>query len=135
MAIADNLVILNEGAVEQVGSPKDIYENPKTMFVATFIGMLNLIPASTFKIDDGYDAVGFRPENAEIVEDDENISGTVNYVEYQGEETIVYIAVGDNTIRIRDRQVRFFEPGKKINIKIKKAFAFKDGKVVKTILF
>jgi len=105
------------------------------MFVATFIGMLNLIPASTFKIDDGYDAVGFRPENAEIVEDGGNISGTVNYVEYQGEETIVYIAVGDNTIRIRDRQVRFFEPGKKINIKIKKAFAFKDGKVVKTILF
>ena len=43
------------------------------MFVATFIGMLNLILASTFKIDDGYDAVGFRPENAEIVEDDGNI--------------------------------------------------------------
>ncbi|MGC8558753.1 MAG: ABC transporter ATP-binding protein, partial [Nitrososphaeria archaeon] len=136
MAIADNLIVLNGGAVDQVGSPKDIYENPKTMFVSTFIGMLNVLPASTFRInDDGYDAVGFRPENADIFEDGGDISGTVKYVEYQGEETIVYITVDDNVVRIRDRQSRLFEPGKKVYIKIKKAFAFKDGKVVKSILF
>ncbi len=135
MAIADNLIVLNGGAVDQVGSPKDIYENPKTMFVSTFIGMLNVLPVSTFKINDSYDAVGFRPENADISEDDGDISGTVKYVEYQGEETIVYITVDNNVVRIRDRQSRLFEPGKKVYIKIKKAFAFKDGKVVKSILF
>lgn len=135
MAIADNLIVLNGGAVDQVGSPKDIYENPKTMFVSTFIGMLNVLPASTFRINDGYDAIGFRPENADIFEDDGDISGTVKYIEYQGEETIVYITVGDNLVRIRDRQSRLFEPGKKVYIKIKKAFAFKDGKDVKSILF
>lgn len=135
MAIADNLVVLNGGAVDQVGSPKDIYENPKTVFVSTFIGMLNVVPTSVFNIKDGYDSIGFRPENADITENKEpnTVEGLVKYVEYQGEETIVYITIGDNSIRIRDRQNRSFEPGKKVYIKIRRAFAFKDGKVVNTV--
>ncbi|MEM0145948.1 MAG: ABC transporter ATP-binding protein [Conexivisphaerales archaeon] len=135
MAIADNLVVLNGGAVDQVGSPREIYENPKTVFVSTFIGMLNVVPTVVFSIKDGYDSIGFRPENAEIVENPEPgaIEGTVKYVEYQGEETIVYLAVNDNSVRIRDRQDRTFEPGKKVYVKVNRAFAFKDGKVVKTV--
>jgi multiple sugar transport system ATP-binding protein len=135
MAIADNLVVLNGGAVDQVGSPKDIYENPKTVFVSTFIGMLNVVPTSAFNIKDGYDSIGFRPENAEIVDKQEpgTVEGTIKYVEYQGEETIVYLTVSENSVRIRDRQNRTFEAGKKVYIKLKRAFAFKDGKVVKTV--
>ncbi len=135
MAIADNLVILHEGAVEQVGSPKEVYENPKTMFVATFIGMLNVLPASAFKFSDGFDALGFRPEKAEIFENKEegSIEGEIKYVEYQGDETIIYVDVNNNIVRIRDRENRFFESGKKVYIKVKKAFAFKDGKVVKVV--
>lgn len=135
MAIADNLVILHDGAVEQVGSPKEVYEKPKTMFVATFIGMLNVLPASAFKFSDAFDALGFRPENAEIVESKEEgtIEGEVKYVEYQGDETIIYIDVNGNSIRIRDRENRFFEIGKKVYLKVKKAFAFKDSKVMKVV--
>jgi len=135
MAIADNLVLLNGGAVEQTGSPREIYENPSTLFVATFIGMLNVIPAKMLGLDQDYDTVGFRPENAQIADEQAQgtVEGTVKYSEYQGEETIVYVNVGDNVVRIRDRQNRNYEPGTKVFIKIKKAFAFKDGKVVKTL--
>ncbi len=135
MAIADNLVVLNNGAVDQAGSPKEIYENPRTVFVATFIGMLNVVPAKMFGLKDGYDSIGFRPENAEIAENQAqgSVDGTVKYSEYQGEETIVYVNVGDSTVRIRDRQNRTYEPGSKVYIKIKRAFAFKDGKVVNTL--
>ncbi|MFP3223008.1 MAG: ABC transporter ATP-binding protein [Nitrososphaeria archaeon] len=135
MAIADNLIILHDGAVEQIGSPKDVYENPKTMFVATFIGMLNVLPSSILKLNDDFDALGFRPENVDILENKEEgtIEGDVKYVEFQGDETIIYLDVENNSIRIKDREKRFFETGKKIYLKIKKAFAFKDEKVLKVI--
>lgn len=44
-AIADRLVILNEGRVEQVGTPREVYSRPKDTFVARFLGLTNLIPA------------------------------------------------------------------------------------------
>jgi ABC-type Fe3+/spermidine/putrescine transport system ATPase subunit len=44
MSIADSIVIMNEGRVEQVGTPKEIYEKPSTKFVADFIGKVNLLP-------------------------------------------------------------------------------------------
>jgi iron(III) transport system ATP-binding protein len=44
MAISDKVVLMNKGNIAQVGSPKDIYENPNSKFVANFIGKSNFIP-------------------------------------------------------------------------------------------
>jgi len=44
MSIADRIVVMNEGVVEQIGTPREIYENPETRFVADFIGRINFIP-------------------------------------------------------------------------------------------
>ena len=135
MAIADNLVVLNSGKIEQVGPPRFIYENPQSLFVATFIGMLNLISARKLGFDSDYDSLGFRPENALILDRPESgsIEAVVSYTEYQGDETIVYANVGDEQIKIKDRLNRSYEPGQKIYVKPEKAFAFKNGKTVNVI--
>ena len=45
MSIADRIVVMNHGAIEQVGTPQDVYERPATPFVAEFIGKVNVLPA------------------------------------------------------------------------------------------
>ncbi|PSU29293.1 putative 2-aminoethylphosphonate ABC transporter ATP-binding protein [Photobacterium lutimaris] len=46
LAMADRIVVMNHGVIEQVGTPQDIYENPASRFVADFVGNMNFIPAS-----------------------------------------------------------------------------------------
>jgi len=45
MSIADRIVVMNQGVIEQVGTPQDVYERPATPFVAEFIGKVNVLPA------------------------------------------------------------------------------------------
>src|SRR5699024_6631500 len=54
MAISDQIVILNEGKVQQVGSPLDIYLNPVNSFVANFIGDSDILTVSVYDIDNQY---------------------------------------------------------------------------------
>ena len=44
--MADTVAVMNQGRIEQMGSPADIYENPRTAFVANFLGQSNLFPGS-----------------------------------------------------------------------------------------
>jgi len=55
--MSDRIAVMNEGIIEQVGSPEDIYERPKTKFVAGFIGESNLIKSKIKKIDEDYISV------------------------------------------------------------------------------
>src|SRR5580698_7135071 len=71
MTLADILVVMNGGQVEQIGNPLDIYQKPLTTFVATFIGAppMNLVPmrATDVKLPAGEDAmVGIRPEDFQL---------------------------------------------------------------------
>ncbi len=70
MTLADRLVVMNQGRIEQVGAPLDVYARPETVFVAGFIGSpgMNLVPASALPDipSDGAQAdgtIGFRPED------------------------------------------------------------------------
>jgi iron(III) transport system ATP-binding protein len=45
LAIADQLVVMNQGVIEQVGTPQEVYRNPKTAFVADFVGHMNFLRA------------------------------------------------------------------------------------------
>jgi len=57
--MSDRIAVMNEGIIEQIGSPEDIYERPKTKFVASFIGESNLIKAKIKKIDEENISVEF----------------------------------------------------------------------------
>jgi len=48
--VADQIVVLNEGRVQQVGPPQNLYERPKSPFVAQFLGQVNILPAETIEV-------------------------------------------------------------------------------------
>lgn len=63
LALADRIAVMNDGRIEQVGSPEEIYNNPKNRFVADFIGKINFIDDAVITITkDGF-AEGFIDEN------------------------------------------------------------------------
>jgi sn-glycerol 3-phosphate transport system ATP-binding protein len=100
MTLADILVVMNGGQVEQIGNPLDIYQKPATTFVATFIGAppMNLIPARQASIklpvaEDGI--IGIRPEDFQLARDGVPegslpIDLAVTAIEHVGAETYVY---------------------------------------------
>jgi sn-glycerol 3-phosphate transport system ATP-binding protein len=100
MTLADILVVMNGGQVEQIGNPLQIYQKPATTFVATFIGAppMNLIPARQAGIqlpvaEDGI--VGIRPEDFQLARDGAPDASlpfdlTVTAMEHVGAETYVY---------------------------------------------
>ncbi|MBR1205332.1 MULTISPECIES: sn-glycerol-3-phosphate import ATP-binding protein UgpC [unclassified Bradyrhizobium] len=102
MTLADILVVMNGGQVEQIGNPLEIYQKPATTFVASFIGAppMNLMPLRSDELQsqiggaDGAGIVGIRPEDFVIT--GETASGgvalglTVEAIEHVGAETFVY---------------------------------------------
>mgnify|MGYP005987411049 FL=1 len=108
MTLADKVVILNAGQVEQVGSPMEVYYNPESRFVAEFIGTpkMNFLPmdeeltnylANNTSVNrnlEGADWIGARPES--IMLEKKGMFGKVNLIERLGAETLVYLTYGDN---------------------------------------
>jgi len=90
MAMGDRIVVLHEGYVRQIGTPKDVYDHPADTFVATFLGSP---PMNLLEADDVI--VGFRPEHflpAELVRTESAVSFRfkVQLVEYLGVDWILY---------------------------------------------
>lgn len=83
MSMADKIILLNNGEIEQAGEPQVFYEKPQTTFVASFIGHppMNLI-------DCGDVQVGVRPEHVSLV-DENGLDVTIGECDYQGSETII----------------------------------------------
>jgi ABC-type Fe3+/spermidine/putrescine transport system ATPase subunit len=73
LSISDKIVILNEGHVEMIGSGEEIYNSPKTLFAATFMGEGNLVAPNVFETLPSskiHDNIFFRPEDTMIIEDE-----------------------------------------------------------------
>jgi multiple sugar transport system ATP-binding protein len=103
MTLADKIVVLNKGRVEQVGRPLDLYSKPASLFVAGFIGspQMNFI-GGEFAARHDATTVGLRPEHLDVVADGE-IKGTLKHAEKLGNETFAYVnagALGEITARM-----------------------------------
>ncbi|MDP9632522.1 UNVERIFIED_ORG: multiple sugar transport system ATP-binding protein [Ensifer adhaerens] len=133
MTMADRIVVMRGGVVEQIGRPLDLYDRPVNTFVATFIGSpaMNLFHGSIldrqFVTDDGKalplppnysggaaHTYGIRPEHLAIAES--GIQATVGVVEPTGAETHLVVKLGafDTTLVIRDRME--LRPGQTVAI-------------------
>ena len=121
MTMADRIVVLNGGQVEQFGTPMELYHHPATKFVAGFIGQpnMNFVPATvlettgslTVELDGGHKMslpvdttgvskgdtveVGIRPEHVTLAE--EGLDITVNVLERLGGVSITYGTIGNGT--------------------------------------
>ncbi|MDO8982062.1 ABC transporter ATP-binding protein [Cypionkella sp.] len=91
MTLADKIVVLNAGRVEQVGRPMDLYNDPDNAFVAGFIGSpkMNFLKAQA--MDGQGETVGVRPEHLAISRDAGVIAGRISHVEKLGSETLIYV--------------------------------------------
>jgi multiple sugar transport system ATP-binding protein len=92
MTLADRIVVLNKGVVEQVGSPMELYNNPANLFVAGFIGspQMNFIEGSM--LGESAATVGIRPEHISVASDSGTWKGSVLHAEHLGADTILYLS-------------------------------------------
>ena len=103
MTMADKIVVLNAGNIEQVGSPMELYHKPDNLFVAGFIGSPKMNMAGG-AIAQEYNAttVGFRPEHLSISTTEGKWKGTVAVAEHLGSDTFIHLhtdSVGTVTAR------------------------------------
>ncbi len=103
MTLADRIVVLNQGKIEQVGTPLELYHEPATRFVGGFIGS----PSMNFLEGEhaaayGAVSVGIRPEHLTLKETDGCWRGSVQLVEHLAVETFVHVRVdGLETLTVR----------------------------------
>jgi multiple sugar transport system ATP-binding protein len=114
MTLADRVVVLRDGAIEQTGSPLELYDRPANQFVAQFIGMpqMNIIDTAALPAvnavvgaGSGHDGfIGVRPENVLVRPAGEGrLNGRVDLVESLGANTLIYAHVqgaGANGVQI-----------------------------------
>ncbi len=90
MALADTMVVMNHGLIEQVGSPFDIYNRPASEFVARFMGGHNVLETATGKIGVRTDHIHVLPVSTAQPDGPHNKRAVVTDVEYQG----TYVLLG-----------------------------------------
>jgi len=123
LAISDRLAVMNDGCVEQVGTPRAVYQEPATEFVAAFVGENNLfrgeavgtsddgtttvsVEDTEFRVADGDLATGaltfcVRPEQLSVGATENQFQVEVDTVEFLGETTRYYAEWGDRTVVFR----------------------------------
>ena len=125
MTMADRIVVMKDGYVQQIGSPETLYFNPCNLFVAGFIGEppMNFakgtikgnnltfenndnvldVSKTRYKLADGDVYFGFRPENVSIkpIENAYKIKANVTLTEMLGDSTNIYIEVGKDTLILK----------------------------------
>jgi len=123
MTMADRIVVLNNGIIEQVGTPLDLYRSPKNIFVAGFIGSpkMNLITgdiATKFNAN----TVGIRSEHISISEGEGDWQGQIKMSESLGSDTFVHVEVNQlkENITVRAEGERSFNRGDKIALNYNK---------------
>ena len=131
MTLADLLVVMNAGTVEQAGNPLDIYEKPASIFVASFIGAppMNLLPATgqsgvslAGNTPKEAATIGFRPEDADVAHSGETpadalaLDADVEAVEPVGAESFLYCAAAGSRIVVRVSGRAVAEPGDRLRV-------------------
>jgi multiple sugar transport system ATP-binding protein len=113
MTMADKIVVLNAGRIEQYGSPMELYRHPANRFVAGFIGsprMNFLEGAAAGKYRAA--AIGVRPEHVAIATDAGEWKGTVGVAEHLGSDTFLHVHVdGGGLFTVRTDGERDFHHG------------------------
>jgi multiple sugar transport system ATP-binding protein len=103
MTMADKIVVLQAGNIEQVGSPLELYRSPRNRFVAGFIGSpkMNFIEGEEAAKHNAH-AIGIRPEHLDIAMDKGAWKGTVGVSEHLGSDTFMHVIVdGIGTLNVR----------------------------------
>ena len=141
MTMADVVVVMHEGRIEQVGAPLDIYDRPENVFVAEFLGSpaMNLLPgmivagdgAPVVAMEDGTRLplpaggsvhpgqkviYGIRPEHAHLAEDGSGLPATLKLVEPAGWETHMHVELAGRALRLLSTKRVHQKPGDAVSV-------------------
>jgi len=139
MTLADRIVILKDGQIQQIGTPMDVYNEPSNQFVAGFIGSpeMNFIKAPQGS-NEANITLGIRPEDIGLVEKEgidgappdgcKKIKGTVTVVEPLGAETLISVDYGGTEITAKIAGLYTAKAGEEIKLALnmQKAFLFNE---------
>ena len=135
LAMADRIIVMQKGQIEQVGTPRDIYLHPKTEFVATFVSKCNLIPGVW--LPDGFQVAntditypagdipgvfrskGFypvRPEQFRISRREKGIPAVVTNRQYNGRWISYSLLQGQKQVQVVADPGEIYEPGEKVQL-------------------
>ena len=138
MTMADKIVVMQDGRIEQIGSPLELYDHPKNVFVASFIGSptMNMIQGTArwdsvlavevnehrlpvgaaSGVGDGQSVIyGIRPEHLDLADD--GFPARVSVVEPTGSETLVFLRFGETEIVAVFRDRHDFKPGQTVHLR------------------
>jgi multiple sugar transport system ATP-binding protein len=119
MTLADRIVVLSAGKIEQVGSPLELYENPQSLFVAGFIGSpkMNLMNGK-FAAPFNCTTVGIRPEHLEVTEGEGQWKGSVIHTEKLGADSFIYLDIGaEEPMTVRENGTTKYHTGDTVSVK------------------
>ncbi len=142
MTMADKIVVMNAGKVEQIGSPLDLYDNPANLFVAGFIGSpaMNFLPGRVngagISVGAGIDlpnpaknlaagrevVIGVRPEHLSV--DAQGVPVEVVVVEPTGADTQIYCKLAGVDVSAVVRERHEFHPGEAVRLKPQLTYLF-----------
>ena len=134
MTLGDRVVVMKDGEVMQIGKPDEIYSNPASVFVATFIGnpQMNILPVSAYRKGEGYSInlfgkelalgmeyssvlskrkesfiplkLGIRPEYITLDEENGLFSGEVSIAEHTGNSVIIHMNINGNEVVVLEEE-------------------------------
>lgn len=135
LTMSDTVVVMNNGEIQQIGTPEDIYNEPKNAFVADFIGESNIIDGIMLRdelvhfcgrdfvcVDRGFGEntpidVVIRPEDVIVSEESGGqIVGTVESVTFKGVHYEIVVDIGDSKWLVHT--TKFSEPGKRVGLSV-----------------
>jgi ABC-type sugar transport system ATPase subunit len=141
MTMADRMVVMNAGRIEQIGAPLDVYDVPQTLYVARFIGApsINVVEGTieaasaetlvktrggAFLAVEAGPAQGrrvsaaFRPEHVEVAEAG-TLGGKIDVVENLGPETYVFVDTADGRVCVVLDRARRPRPGDEVKLAVR----------------
>jgi sulfate/thiosulfate transport system ATP-binding protein len=149
MEVADRIVVMNHGRIEQVGTPAEIYDSPATSFVMSFVGEVNILPSTArlfrdrprnAKFDIG-SQVFVRPHDLEVKAeyDGNSTAATVKRVVHLGWEIQVELILPDDLTVVvhlsRDKYARLnLQPNQQVFVKPQQAKLFADSAKVLNVV-
>jgi putative spermidine/putrescine transport system ATP-binding protein len=129
MRMSDRIAVFNQGKIEQIGTPREVYENPSSAFVASFLGVSNLISGpSAVTLLGSEQLVNVRPErirllkeNAKVSAGDVGVKATITDIAYTGANTLFVLEASGGLRLVATRlneelpgQNLDFEPGDRV---------------------
>jgi multiple sugar transport system ATP-binding protein len=128
MTMANRIGVISEGRLIQVGAPRDIYENPQSVYVAQRLGQpqINLLPAGLLPaghLPAGTRTVGARTEHIAI-ERRKNGEAVVDWIEHLGDQNRLHVMLGERRITTLIAPDAKFQPNDRVSLRLVKPLCF-----------